>query len=120
MRAPQRAHDAAGHGFAHAKRIAHRQHGVADLQGIGVAQGDGLQPLAGHFQHGQVGFGVGPDDGCLHHRAIVEHHFDVISAFNDVVVGQQVSGRADDNARPQAGLRLGVALLAKEEPEPRV
>jgi hypothetical protein len=52
--------------------------------------------------------------------AIVEHHFDVISAFNDVVVGQQVSGRADDNARPQAGLRLGVALLAKEEPEPRV
>ena len=36
--APQRADDAAGHGLAHAKRVANGQHLVADLRFVRIAQ----------------------------------------------------------------------------------
>ncbi len=55
-RARQRRDDAAGHGLAQAERIADRQHDVADLDRIGIAQLEERELLAGAVdaQQGEV------------------------------------------------------------------
>ena len=117
--APQGADNAAGNGLPHAKRVANGQNLITHLHGIGVAQHNDGQPVEPDFQHRQIGVGIGANhlgDGLA---AIIQHHFDFVRTFNNVVIGQDVTTAADDHATSQTCLRLA-ALFTKKEFEPRV
>ena len=117
--APQRADDPTGDGLPHAKRVPYGQHLVAHLQRFRVADDDDRQPVHLDFQNRQVGVGVGPDHPGHRVPAVVERHFDLVGAFNDMVVGQHIACRTDDNATAESRLRLA-AWVAVKEPEPGV
>ena len=117
--APQSTDDAAGDGLAHTKWIANGQHLVAHGDVVRVAQGHHGQLLQGDFQHGQVGFGVGANDGGAGAAAIGEADFDLVGPFHHVVVGQDVAIAADDDSAAQPRFLLG-ADITKKELKPRV
>ncbi len=50
------------------------------------------------FQHGQVGFRVASDRFGSEGFSIVERDFDLVGAFNHVMVGQDVTIGADDDS----------------------
>ena len=55
--------------------------------------------------------------------AVAERHLDVVGAFDDVVVGEQVAVGRDDHARAEADLALLGRLagaVAEEEAEHRI
>ena len=104
--AAERADDAGGHRLADAERIADRQHDVADLQPVGVAEGDHRQLVEVDLEDGDVRFGVAADRPRLGAAPVAEQHLDIVGALDHVVVGEQVAGRRDDHARAEADLAL--------------
>jgi len=52
-------------------------------------------------------------------RLSLRQHLDFVGTFDDMVVGQHITGGADDNAAAQAALGL-FALVPVEKSEPRV
>ncbi len=119
LTAPQGRHDAAGDGLPDPERIADGQDLVTDLQLIGLAPGDDRQAIEFDAQYRQVAVGVGADDFGAGTAAVGEHHFDFCRPLDDVVVGEDVPLRADDDATAQAGLGARVRV-AKKETEPGV
>jgi hypothetical protein len=115
-------HDAARDGLAHTKGVADRQHLIAHLQLVGVAQREGGQTVQLDLEHGQIGVGVGADHLRAGAAAVIELHLDRVGALDHMVVGQDVAVGADDHAAAQTGLRPAVAVgcFAKEEAKPRV
>ena len=62
-----------------------------------------------------------PTSRGLRLAAVGELDLDVVGAFDDMVVGDQVALGRDDDAGAEAALRLVLrAALAEEEAEPRV
>ena len=121
--AAERADDARGHGLADVERVADRQHDVADLQVVDVAEVDHRQLVEVDLEHRDVRFRIGADRLGARRAAVAERHLDVVGAFDDVVVGEQVAGRRDDHARAEADLALLGRLaraVAEEEAEHRV
>ena len=92
---------------------------VAHGQGIGVAQHDHGQLVEFDLEDGQVRVRVGANDLGLGPAAVVEDHLDLVCAFHNVIVGEDVAGGTDDDATAQALLGL-VALVAEKEAEPRI
>ena len=59
---------------------------------------------SGDAQYGEVGFGVHADDGGAHAAPVSQQHLDLIGAADDMIVGQDVTLAADDDAGTEAGL----------------
>ena len=80
--ARQRRDDAAGDGLADAERIADRQHEIADLELVAVAELEDRQPLAMgvDLQHREIGVLVREKDLRLELAAVVQHHGDLLRA----------------------------------------
>ena len=81
----------AGDGLADAEGVADRQHLVAHLQRVGVAQRDDRQAVQRDLEDGQVGVGVGADHLAARLAAVVEDDLDIVGALDHVVVGEDVA-----------------------------
>src|SRR6266571_4671337 len=75
--------DTSGHGLADAERIADRQHYIPHLNFVTVGHGHSRQVLGVHFNHGDVALGVATDDFGGEFAAILQRHFDLVSAIDD-------------------------------------
>ena len=67
--------------------------------------------------------GIGADQLRARAAAVAERDLDVVGAFDDVIVGEQVAGGRDDHARAEADLALLGRLagaVAEEEAEHRI
>jgi hypothetical protein len=89
---PQGTDDATRHSLADTERVANGQHMVAHGQGIGVAQHDHGQLVEFDLEDGQVRVRVGANDLGLGPAAVVEDHLDLVCAFHNVIVGEDVAG----------------------------
>ena len=119
----QRRHDAGGHGLAHAERIADGQHQVAHLDGVAVAQRHRHQRLAVVWldaQHREVGAFVLEDEFGVELTIIVQNDADLRTILDDVVVGDDDTGRIHDHAGAERVLcalaRTAAKQLVTEEP----
>ena len=99
-----------------AERVADREHDVADLHRVGVAERERMQIGGGDFEQREIARLVGADD-LRRQRAAVGHlDLDVVRAVHHVVVGQDVAVGRDDDAGPErrAGAARLLALAATE------
>jgi len=85
-----------------AERIADREHHVADLHRIGVAQHDRREVARLDLEHREIGLRVGADDLRRRRFALAQRHGDGAGAFDHVVVGEHVALRAHHHARAKA------------------
>ena len=94
-RAALGAHDAGGHGEreALAQRVADGQHPLADPGVVTVAERHGRQVLRVDLHDGHIGVGIGADHLGLELPAIEQPDRDLLGAFDDVVVGEDVPVR---------------------------
>ena len=102
------------------QHIANGQHTVAHLGELRAVHDHHGQFVELDFQHRQIGFWIGADQLGLGASTIVEHDIDFISRLNHMVVGENETVRADDDATAQAHLRGRLVLVAKEITKPRV
>src|SRR5581483_4933415 len=110
--APEGADDPAGDGVVEPERVADRDDAVADLDLVGVAERDRVEPARQRvdLDHREVRRGVLADERRLVGRAVGERDRDVRGAVDDVLVRDDVPLRVVDEARP---LRLGLAGAAE-------
>jgi hypothetical protein len=110
--------DSGGDGLRQRERAADGEHPVTNLRAVGVAELDGGQGLGCvDFDDGDVGLGVYADD--VRRTAVLvlvvgiggELDVDLVGLIDDVVVGDDVATRIDDEARAE-GLALAAALGA--------
>src|ERR1051326_711777 len=97
-----RAHDSHRDRLAHAKGVANCQYDIADLRTRGIAKRQDRQILLIDLQNRHVGGLIGAHDLGGKFTLIVEGHFHLRGAFDDVVVGQNVAVRAHNYARAEA------------------
>jgi hypothetical protein len=76
---------------------------VAHLQAVAVAEIDSRQMLAlgVDLEHGEIGVAVGEQHFRLELAAVGERHHDVLSVFDDMIVGEDDAVGAHDDARAQ-------------------
>ena len=79
--------NASRHGLTDAERIAHRQYYIPHLNFVTVGHGHSRQVLGVHFNHGDVALGIAADDFRGEFAAILQRHFDFVSAIDDVIIG---------------------------------
>ena len=104
------ADDPGGDSLLEAERRANRENPVADTHLLGVADADCLEfARRFDFNNGKICFAVGTDELSSKISAIVKLYPDSIRAFNDVVVGQNITGGVDDHSRsiPSFGATFG-------------
>ena len=108
--------------LADAERIAHCQHPVPHLEAVGFGKCDGRQFAGIDFQHGQVGFRIGTDDVGGYGLAVGQRHLDFIRSLDDVLIGENVTVRADDHPGAQIGhfAWARIQAIAKEIAEDRI
>ncbi len=117
------ADDAERDRLTHPEGVADREHHVAHGERFGVPERDGRQRVEVDLEHRQIALGVGADLRGPHVAAVEQRDPDLVGAFDDVVVGEDVAVLAHDHAGAQAGLQAparGAELLAEEAPEQRV
>ncbi len=98
--------DAGGDGLRETERAADGKHPVADFGGLGVAEFDGRQRGIGVvLDDGDVGLGIDADDSrgaALEALSIVgiagELDVDLVGLVDDVIVGDDVAARVNDEA----------------------
>src|SRR5262249_31799746 len=97
--------DACRDGVGQPERVADRQHPIADLQMVGVAEWDARQ-LAFWFDLEQrdVGLGVLTDELRLELLPGRELHVDVVGAVDDVTVGDDVAAVVDHESGAETAL----------------
>ena len=122
LAASQRTDDAGGDGLPDAEGIADGEHHIADAQALRRSKGDCGELLGIHAQHRQVALGIVANLLCQQLSAIHQKYLDLVGRFDDMAVGEDIAGRADDHARPEARRALGLVaeLLAEESAEQRV
>ena len=104
-----------------AERVSHRQHPLPDVDVIGVAKFRGGQLRCFDFDDGKVGFFVGTDHLGFKSAIVGKGDGQVGSTLDDVIVGDDESVGADDQAGSQSALHVlfavGVGVEAiSEEP----
>ena len=126
-RPPLRADDPHRHRLADAERIADREHDVADLHRVGVAERDRrADPSPSTLIEREVARLVGADHFRGERAAVGQLDPDLVGAVDDVVVGQDVAVGADDDAGAErraasargcaASAAAAAAELIAEEP----
>src|SRR5262245_6166026 len=124
LRAGQRRHDAVGHRLSHAKRIADRQHHVADLHCIRIGKFQDRKLFAPILdaQYGEIGARILQHEGGLELSLIGEGHLHLVRAFDDVIVRHNQSGGVNDYPRAQRALELiaPASRHPEETPEDRI
>jgi len=96
--------DAGCDGAAEAERVADSDDPLADFGGIRRRPRNGRQRIAGlELQQGQVDGFVGTDQLGPEHAAIRQDDVDLVCAFDDVVVGDDIAGGVDDEAGAKRG-----------------
>ena len=123
--APFGGNDARRHGVLHAERVADGQDPLADPDQGGIAQGGEGQVLGLDLEEGQVGLGVEPDDLGLVFLPLEGRDGILDRILGDVVIGQDVAVRRDEEPRPldHAPIILGLGLAGRgpaEEPVPEI
>jgi hypothetical protein len=98
--ARQRRNDSVRHGLPDAEGIADCQHDVAHHQLIGVGKVQRREFLVGILQpqYRQIAAAVLEDDLGLELALVGKRYLDLISAFDDVVVGHDQTGRIHHHA----------------------
>ncbi len=100
-----------GEGEALAERIADGQDPFTDPRVFAVAERHRRERPGIDLQHGHVGVGIGADDLGLELPPIEQPDDDLLGPFDDMVVGQDVAVRRDDE--PGAAALLDLRLLAE-------
>src|SRR5581483_5456117 len=91
--------DAGGHGAAETKRVADRDHPLAEPQRVGVAELHGDQRLVRlEAQQREIRAFVAADDLSLVLAAVVQNDVDLVGVGDHVVVGDDQPRRVDDEA----------------------
>jgi hypothetical protein len=99
QRAAEGADDALGDGVGEgAEGRTEREHRLPRFERVGVAEGHGGGHAALDPEDGEVADRVGADDGDRPLRAVGEDHLKGVAAFDDVGVGDDVTGGVDDEA----------------------
>ena len=122
LRARQRRDDAHGHGLADTEGIADREHHIAHLQLVAVAELHRRQALAlgVDLEHGEIGVAVGEQDLGLEFAPVGKRHDNVLAALHDMIVGEDDAVGAHDDAgaqrllHPLAHFRRGAEETLKE------
>ena len=98
------ADDADGGGAAEGERVADRDHGVADLDEIGVAERERAERAGVRLdlEDGDVGGRVGADHGRVQLLVAGEAHLDAPGARDDPVARDDVPGLVDHEAGAEA------------------
>jgi len=113
--AVKRADDAARDGKRKVSEgTAEGEHGLAGLQPGGVAPGDAGQVGSVDLDDRNVVELVDTDDFAVENAAVMQRDLDVGGAIDDVVVGDDVSVRRDDDAAADAVLDLRALRLHGE------
>ena len=106
-----------------AKRVAHGHDPVADAHRVTVTKGDERQGfVALDLQKGDVGVRIGPNNDGIQRLAREEFDLDLISLFDDVIIGNNEPVLGDHKARAQrlttaltrGAVAIGVAEFTKE------
>ena len=100
-----------------AQRGADGQHPFTQAEGIAVSEGNGGKVIGIHLDDGHVRCGVRAHHGGVVLLVVVQRHLDFAGTVDHVVVGDDITVRADDDAAATALLltRLGIAILVSEE-----
>ena len=98
------ADDALRDRLAEAERIADRQHDIARAQLVRAAHRHDRRILDRHAQDRQIGIRIRADDLGRGDAPVGQLHADLIRALDDVVIGDDVTGRIDDHAGAEAAL----------------
>ena len=100
--APTGRDDARGDRKALPQGVAHRHDPIADAHLVAVAEGNEGQGFgAVHLQQRHVGLQIETDQFSLKGLTTKGFHLDLIGAFNDMVVGDDIAISRDDIARAQ-------------------
>ena len=95
-------HDARGHRSAKPERIPNRHHQIADTRFVRICPfGDGQRLLRIHLQHREICLVVAADQSGRQRCAVAQDHRDLVRALNDVVVGDDVARRINDESGAQ-------------------
>jgi hypothetical protein len=105
--------------------IADRQHEIADLQRVGIADLDRGEILGAlQLEHGKVRARVAQQDRRLEFTLVGERDLNLGHALDDVVVGDHQPAGIDDHARTERTLHLlarqAEAAIAEEAAEERI
>ena len=101
------------HRLTDAKGIADGEHHVADFDLVAIRECCGRQVLRFDLEDGDICLGVATHDLRGEVALVIEQrHLDLVSAVHDVVVGENVTVLADDDARAEAVLLFGAGLTA--------
>ena len=99
-----RRQDARGDAAAEPERVADRQHPVADARRVAVAPIRRGQRLVGlDLEQGDVGLGVAADHRGLQIGVVVQDDGDLVGIGDDVVIGDDIARRIDDEAGAERG-----------------
>ena len=105
MNVPRRGgDDARCHGAAEAERIADREHPVAHLRLIRISpNGRRQRCLWLDFKKCEIAQGVATDDFGLQSRVVGQGHGYLLGVGDDMIVGDDQTGRIDDEPRAERG-----------------
>src|SRR6185312_235419 len=98
------ADDAVSHGLREAERIAYGKHDVADLQLIGLPEGDHREVRQVDLEDCEIGIGIGADHLRLRNPTVCHLHADGACVRDHVIVRYDVAAVIDDHAGPEAAL----------------
>src|SRR5207253_4102997 len=103
--APKRTDDALRHARSarQSQGVADGHHPVADLKLPRIAELRDGQVVTLDLEHRQVGLRVGTDNFAGETALIWQRYEDLLGAFDNVVVGQNVPLAVVDDARPNTG-----------------
>ena len=109
--------------LADAKRIADRQHHVADLHLAAVGHRHNRQIVRVNFYHRDVGFWIASNHLGGEIAPILQGHFHLLGPVHDMIVGQNISVLGHDDAgteavfnlRPRVARRHHLAKLVAEK-----
>ena len=114
------AYDTHDDGLSHPKRVADREHDIAHLEWIGFIQQSGGEVREINTQDRQIGLWVGPDDFCGGGSSILQHHLNLVTAGNQVIVGEKIALVAQDDGGTQirdSALGRVAECIAEKLPE---
>ena len=110
IRPVQRAHDTASHGKAESIRIAEGEYRLSRMQCRRIADRNVGQVAAVHLDDRKIGKRIGADHLRLQNTTVAQRDLYIGCAINDVIVGNDVSVRRDDDTAADAVFDLRLLL----------